>query len=103
MKGYILCLLKHYLSSGNPISYEETANRAITCFGYFGRMQLEVIEDFKDFIQIASTKNIDFLGNRKQLLLYSPANIEQERPLSRMKAQFHTDFNAPEEGYYTSH
>ena len=65
-------------------------------------MQLEAIEDFKDFIQITSIKNIDFLSNRKQLMLYSPANIEQEESLSRMKAQFHTDYDDPVEGCDTS-
>lgn len=72
-KGYVVCLLKYTL--GDEI--EERQNLDILsgdsktiCLGYFGRVDVAPVYEFKDYMRIASENDAEFIGSRKQLLLY---------------------------------
>lgn len=76
--GYVICLLKYIIGNGGGESGSLDAlseNRRPVSLGYFGRVDAVRIDQFRDYMDIASTHNAGFTGSRKQLLLY-PLNIQ---------------------------
>lgn len=72
-KGYVVCLLKYMLGvgTGDPQYWDgQSGNRKPVCLGYFGRADVVSVSRFKDYMEIASENDIEFIGSRKQLLLY---------------------------------
>lgn len=71
--GYVICLLKYIIGNGR---YElgswdtMSENKRPVSLGYFGRVDAVRVEQFRDYMDIASTHNAGFTGNRKQLMLY---------------------------------
>lgn len=73
----MVCLLKYIIGSGHGEldSWDALSeNRRPVSLGYFGRVDAVRVEQFRDYMDIASTHNAGFTGNRKQLLLY-PLNL----------------------------
>lgn len=71
--GYVICLLKYIIGNGRDgtVSWNTLSeNRRPVSLGYFGRIHAVRVEQFWDYMDIASTHNAGFTGNRKQLLLY---------------------------------
>ncbi len=75
--GYVICLLKYILGNGNTDSRSWDSlsenNRPVS-LGYFGRVDVVHIDQFKDYMDVASVHNAGFTGSRKQILLY-PLNL----------------------------
>lgn len=72
-KGYVVCLLKYMLGAGTsePQHWDrQSGNRKSVCLGYFGRADVVSVARFKDYMRIASENDAEFIGSRKQLLLY---------------------------------
>lgn len=72
-KGYVVCLLKYMLGegTGDPQHWDkQSGNKKTICLGYFGRADVVPVYQFKDYMQIASENDAEFIGSRKQLLLY---------------------------------
>lgn len=72
-KGYVVCLLKYMLGAGtsDPQHWDsQSSNQKPVCLGYFGRADVVSVSRFKDYMEIASENDIEFIGSRKQLLLY---------------------------------
>ncbi len=72
-KGYVVCLLKYMLGAGtsDPQHWDkQSRNRKPVCLGYFGRADVVSVSRFKDYMRIASENDAEFIGSRKQLLLY---------------------------------
>ncbi len=72
-KGYVVCLLKYMLGEGtsNPQYWDrQSGNKKSVCLGYFGRADVVSVSRFKDYMRIASENDAEFIGSRKQLLLY---------------------------------
>ena len=90
MHGYILCLLKQFVGTNEPSAYNKTFS-----FGYFDRIELHEATDFKEMMETAATKNADFHGARKQLLLYS-YEFNDKSVLDRIKKQFSSRFDEPQ-------
>lgn len=75
--GYVICLLKYIIGNGRhePGRWDTLSeNKRPVSLGYFGRVDAVRVEQFRDYMDIASTHNAGFTGNRKQLLLY-PLNM----------------------------
>lgn len=71
--GYVICLLKYIIGNGRdePDSLDTLSeNRRPISLGYFGRVDAVRVEQFRDYMDVASTHNSGFTGNRKQLMLY---------------------------------
>lgn len=72
-KGYVVCLLKYMIGAGtsDPQHWDrQSGNKKSVCLGYFGRADVVSVSRFKDYMKIASENDADFIGSRKQLLLY---------------------------------
>lgn len=72
-KGYVVCLLKYMLGAGtgDPQHWDkQSGNKKTICLGYFGRADVVPVSRFKDYMRIASENDAEFIGSRKQLLLY---------------------------------
>lgn len=73
-KGYVVCLLKYMMGTetGDSESWNrQSGNAKPICFGYFGRADVVPVRRFKDYMRIASENDAEFIGSRKQLLMYS--------------------------------
>lgn len=72
-KGYVVCLLKYMIdaSTSDPSCLDkQSGNPKAICLGYFGRADIVPITQFKDYMRVASENDAEFVGSRKQLLLY---------------------------------
>lgn len=72
-KGFVVCLLKYMLGSsyGNSEYWDtESENKKPVALGYFGRVDVVSVSQFREYMNVASTYNAEFAGSRKQLLLY---------------------------------
>ena len=73
-KGYVICLLKYTVGTGTGdlVSLEQqSGNKKTVCLGYFGRADAVPVYNFKDYMRVASENDAEFIGGRKQLMLYS--------------------------------
>lgn len=67
-KGAVICFQKYVLG-------REWGNECLTpggpvCLGYMGRVDVQTVKSFKDFVRIASERGADYACTRKQLLVY---------------------------------
>lgn len=68
VKGAVICFQKYVLGRGRK-------DKCLTpggpvCFGYMGRVDVQKIHRFKDFVMIASEHGAEYACTRKQLLVY---------------------------------
>lgn len=90
-KGYVVCLLKYILGEGDsdPVCWDTASeNKKPVALGYFGRVDVVAVSQFKEYMKVASTYNAEFTGSRKQLLLYPLLNM---RPRQIRWQQFDED------------
>lgn len=67
--GAVVCFQKYTL--GGEISGSCTNGLdSPVCLGYFGRVDVQKVQDFKEYVRIASRHGADQACSRKQLLLY---------------------------------
>ena len=81
-KGYVVCLLKYILgdSGGDLTCWNDVSeNKKPVALGYFGRVDVVAVSQFKEYMSIASTYNTKFTGSRKQLLLYPLLSGDQSQ------------------------
>lgn len=81
-KGYVVCLLKYILGDNDgDFTYwnDVSENKKPVALGYFGRVDVVAVSQFKEYMSIASTYNTRFTGSRKQLLLYPLLSGEQSQ------------------------
>ena len=74
VKGYVICLLKYTVGTGTGdlVGLEQqSGNKKTVCLGYFGRADAVPVYNFKDYMRAASENDAEFIGGRKQLMLYS--------------------------------
>lgn len=67
--GAVICFQKYTLGgelSGNCTKGLDSP----VCLGYFGRVDVQKVQDFKEYVRIASRHGADQACSRKQLLLY---------------------------------
>lgn len=77
-KGYVVCLLKYMMGAevGDSENWDrQSGNTKAVCFGYFGRADVVPVHSFKDYMRIASENDAEFIGSRKQLLIYSLSEV----------------------------
>ena len=76
-KGAVVCFQKYNYSDvivGNNIP------KGHACLGYFGRMDVNEVQSFKDFVRIASTHGAELQCSRKQILVYQLAENRAQSP-----------------------
>lgn len=81
-KGYVVCLLKHTLGDETKKSDNLdvlSGDSKTICLGYFGRVDVAPVYEFKDYMRIASENDAEFIGSRKQLLLYPIKGVLSEK------------------------
>lgn len=67
--GAVICFQKYTL--GGDINGSRTNGMdSPVCLGYFGRVDVQKVENFKEYVRIASRHGADQACSRKQLLLY---------------------------------
>jgi len=67
--GAVICFQKYTLGgelSGSCINGLDSP----VCLGYFGRVDVQEVQDFKEYVRIASRHGADQACSRKQLLIY---------------------------------
>ena len=67
--GAVICFQKYTLGgdvSGSRANGEDSP----VCLGYFGRIDVQKVQNFKEYVRIASRHGADQACSRKQLLLY---------------------------------
>lgn len=76
-KGYVVCLLKHIPDSDGGYSEEASGDFNAVCLGNFGRVDVKPVKYFEEYMVEASSRNVEFVGSRKQLFLYYINKNEQ--------------------------
>lgn len=67
--GAVICFQKYTLGGDISGSRANGVDSPV-CLGYFGRVDVQKVQDFKEYVQIASRHGADQACSRKQLLLY---------------------------------
>lgn len=67
--GAVICFQKYTLGGGMSGSLTNGLDSPV-CLGYFGRVDVQKVESFKEYVRIASRHGADQACSRKQLLLY---------------------------------
>lgn len=66
--GAVICFQKYTL--GGECGNSTNGLDSPVCLGYFGRVDVQKVQNFKEYVRIASRHGADQACSRKQLLLY---------------------------------
>ena len=67
--GAVICFQKYTLGGELSGSCTNGLDSPV-CLGYFGRVDVQKVQDFKEYVRIASRHGADHACSRKQLLIY---------------------------------
>ncbi len=68
VKGAVICFQKYVLGHERASTYLTPGGPV--CLGYMGRVDVQKVRKFKDFVAIASEHGTEYACTRKQLLIY---------------------------------
>jgi len=68
VKGAVICFQKYVLGRERTSTYLTPGGPV--CLGYMGRVDVQKVRKFKDFVAIASEHGAEYACTRKQLLVY---------------------------------